>query len=272
MVAAADEESGGRWGMEWLVKNAKELQTCRWGLNEGGGFPLQLRGKKFITCQTGEKGDAHLRFQDLQGLVAQQQFTLNAPVTSSTRRMLEVLTPDWFPDFLVGTKKALPLWRLWLKHLQRSAPYRIDVHELLNHTVSLQSTKDAVEFHIRSIPGSEIREVVSMALQSIGLSPNRATELTFIDGAESPIDMELYRCIEGVVERFLPEVRLLPHITPGYSDSRFLRRGGIPVYGFFPLPFGTPITSQHATDECLSLRGLGQAIEMLFEIVHQFCT
>ena len=97
------------------------------------------------------------------------------------------------------------------------------------------------------------------------------TEISRTDATESPLDNQLYNHIQVSLNNFLPNHQIIPHITPGYSDSRFLRRIGIPTYGFFPLLPDAPLTSQHGDNEFLSFATLRQAIEILFDIVSQFC-
>ena len=55
LVATADEERGGRYGMEWLVRERPDLWDAEYGLNEGGGFALVVDGKPLYTVQVGRK-------------------------------------------------------------------------------------------------------------------------------------------------------------------------------------------------------------------------
>ena len=56
LVATADEERGGRYGMRWLVNERPDLLDACCAINEGGGTPLQVGETLFFTCQTAEKG------------------------------------------------------------------------------------------------------------------------------------------------------------------------------------------------------------------------
>ena len=58
LVAAADEERGGVWGMKWLAENHPEWLDAEYGLNEAGGFALMVDGVPVYTCQVAEKGGA----------------------------------------------------------------------------------------------------------------------------------------------------------------------------------------------------------------------
>lgn len=264
MVAAADEESGGKWGTQWLLENAPDVQTCQWALNEGGGYPLQFGKRRFLTCQTGEKGYAYLRWKSPHQRIRSQRFTLKASPTASHQRLATTLLPEALGRF---PRLASPL----IRHLQRNAPYRLNSDELWHDTVEIRSTQTGVELHLRGMPGVEIRQVIREVTDRLKLLEDAAVDFSAFSGTESPLDTDLYCTIEQVFERFQPGVKLIPHITPGYSDSRFLRQHGIPVYGFFPLPFPTPITSQHGPNECLELTGFRRAIEILFSVVYQFC-
>jgi acetylornithine deacetylase/succinyl-diaminopimelate desuccinylase-like protein len=46
VALTADEEIGGRWGIQWLVKNQRNLIDAEFALNEGGGVTLR-NGKPF---------------------------------------------------------------------------------------------------------------------------------------------------------------------------------------------------------------------------------
>ena len=57
LAATADEEMGGPAnGAAWLANNRKDLIDAEYVINEGGGFALEIGGKRFYVCQTAEKG------------------------------------------------------------------------------------------------------------------------------------------------------------------------------------------------------------------------
>ena len=60
-MAAADEETGGSHGAEWLTNNHFDLIEAEAALNEGGGFGLNFLGKTFYTFQSAEKGNVWVR-------------------------------------------------------------------------------------------------------------------------------------------------------------------------------------------------------------------
>src|SRR5919202_1502598 len=60
-LAAADEESGGRWGAGWVADNHPDKVRADFAINEGGGNPIHTpRGLIYPIC-TGEKGRLEAR-------------------------------------------------------------------------------------------------------------------------------------------------------------------------------------------------------------------
>ncbi|HIA68710.1 TPA: M20/M25/M40 family metallo-hydrolase [Candidatus Poribacteria bacterium] len=268
MIAAADEESGGNWGTKWLMQNIPECQKIRWALNEGGGYPLVFRHRNFITCQTGEKGRILLRANDPpldSPLPSNSKF--KAPPTPSTRRMLEKILPKPISKRFLSSGIA----RLYLRYLQKGAPYSLDPDQLFQHEVNFELHDQSVDLKIRTMPGTDSEELIMAIIDDYDLDQLQWTEISRTDATESPLDNQLYNHIQVSLNKFLPNHQIIPHITPGYSDSRFLRRIGIPAYGFFPLFPDAPLTSQHSDNEFLSFATLRQAIEILFDVVTQFC-
>ena len=44
-LATADEETGGRWGVEWAMENVPPLRESEYALNEGGHVTINDQGK-----------------------------------------------------------------------------------------------------------------------------------------------------------------------------------------------------------------------------------
>ena len=54
-VATSDEETGGAFGMRWLVDNHRDLLDVEFALNEGGRTRIIEGGKRYLAIQTAEK-------------------------------------------------------------------------------------------------------------------------------------------------------------------------------------------------------------------------
>lgn len=56
LIASIDEECGSEYGMRAVREQRPELFQNAWVINEGGGFPLRVHGKDYMTVTVGEKG------------------------------------------------------------------------------------------------------------------------------------------------------------------------------------------------------------------------
>ncbi|HEU4878559.1 MAG TPA: M20/M25/M40 family metallo-hydrolase, partial [Gemmatimonadaceae bacterium] len=54
-LATADEETGGEFGMRWLVENHRDLLDVEFAINEGGRTRIIEGGKRYLAIQTAEK-------------------------------------------------------------------------------------------------------------------------------------------------------------------------------------------------------------------------
>src|SRR5215216_3940719 len=60
-VAAADEEVGAGFGLQWLVEAHPDAVRADYCINEGGGDRLVLGSRAFWVCSTAEKMSAPFR-------------------------------------------------------------------------------------------------------------------------------------------------------------------------------------------------------------------
>ncbi len=60
-VAAADEEVGNNFGLQWLCDEHPDAVRVDYAINEGGGERIELGGNAFYLCATAEKMSAPFR-------------------------------------------------------------------------------------------------------------------------------------------------------------------------------------------------------------------
>src|ERR687894_704434 len=63
LIAAADEEVGKSFGLQWLCEEHPEAVRVDYAVNEGGGERVELGGKPFYTCASAEKMSAPFRLR-----------------------------------------------------------------------------------------------------------------------------------------------------------------------------------------------------------------
>ena len=76
---------------------------------------------------------------------------------------------------------------------------------------------------------------------------------------------KIFTIIENKLNNINPKYKLLPIITPGYSDNRYFRQRGIPAIGFFPLDIKNNISGIHGNNEYISFKSLILSYNILLQ-------
>lgn len=296
----ADEEAGGQFGACWMWQHRRELIDAEYAINEGGGMALELGGRRFYLCQTGEKGAARLRLtaRGEPGHASMpipntaMQHAARAILTLSTHTFPTVLTPtvirllrelgqalgkpvhDQIEAVLADPTwerlAALPLGpaeRRLLYAMTRNTAVPTIVHG--GHRINVIPSEVVVEVDGRILPGQD-PEVFAAEVQRL-VGPNVEVELTSRGrGLEAEPDSPLFRTLCETMAELDPGARVVPYLVPGGTDAKCLP--GIKVYGFMPMrDHPEEFDLAHAHDERISVSTLEFATRALFEIVMRFC-
>jgi acetylornithine deacetylase/succinyl-diaminopimelate desuccinylase-like protein len=85
----------------------------------------------------------------------------------------------------------------------------------------------------------------------------------------SPIDPEVMRNVEALAAEMWPGVPVIPTMSSGATDSRFLRNVGMPAYGVSGL-FTDPVNNGvHGLNEQVGVKELYDSKEFLYRLVKQ---
>jgi acetylornithine deacetylase/succinyl-diaminopimelate desuccinylase-like protein len=288
-VAEADEERNtADVGLSWLVREQPELR-CDYALNEGGGILLKLAdGRRVVTIAVGEKQVTSLRIRvhgtaghasvpaaadnPLRHAAAavERLLATEAPMqmTPVVMRALEALgVPDDVPDAerLRWAQALHPILADLLPPITRLTvtPTGLQTHEPAN---VIPPYADVI-CDCRALPDqteADIREHVATALGT-GFEYDVELLEPLAGGSDSPIDTPLYRVCAEYVARRLPGAGLLPLVTPGFTDSHWIREAfGTVAYGFAPV-FATDLDAYldgvHGADESIDVADLVEMAE-----------
>ncbi|MCB0828017.1 MAG: M20/M25/M40 family metallo-hydrolase [Solirubrobacterales bacterium] len=282
LVAESDEERNvSDVGMSWLVRERPELKSD-FALNESGGSLLELAdGGRAVTVSVGEKlvtslrirvhgraGHASVPDRDKNTLraastVVERLFACEVPVivSDSVRRSLDALGApdgsdaerlDWMGRQHPGLADLVPAMTT-----TSITPTGLEAGEPAN---VIPPFADVI-CDCRALPGSTEDDIRAQIAAAIG--PERASgaeieyEVEFLEplagGVESPPDTELYAILERYVEERVPGAILLPLVTPGFTDSHWVRQAfGTVAYGFAPVlatDLDVYLDSMHGADE-----------------------
>jgi acetylornithine deacetylase/succinyl-diaminopimelate desuccinylase-like protein len=124
----------------------------------------------------------------------------------------------------------------------------------------------------RLLPGQSKQDWIRQVRERIG-DERVSVELLSPDHGEPeavPWDTELFRTITSVVKEAMEDAVVVPGMTIGGTDNRFLRDRGIPAYGFIPcLLSPEERRGFHGNDEFLTVENLQLGCELMYEIVRR---
>ena len=83
----------------------------------------------------------------------------------------------------------------------------------------------------------------------------------------SPINPEVMDAVEALAGEMWPGVPVIPTMSGGYTDSRWLRNAGIPSYGVSGLFTDGANSGTHGLNEHVGAKELYQSKEFLYRLV-----
>jgi acetylornithine deacetylase/succinyl-diaminopimelate desuccinylase-like protein len=254
-VAAADEEVGEGFGLQWLCEEHPEAVRCDYAVNEGAGDRLEVAGRAVYLCSTAEKMTApfRVRVRGRSGHASMPGIADNALVKAA--RLVERLggyrpPPRLEPEVsafldVVGAGSPAAGDALGAAH---------DVHPLLADLVEplLGLTLSPTMIHASDkrnvipalcdvvvdcrLPPGETPQSVEPTIRA--LLGDAEYELQWLEaqgGTRSPLETPLWAAVAAFVAELEPGAVAAPMIVPGFTDSHWLREAfGTVAYGFIP--------------------------------------
>jgi acetylornithine deacetylase/succinyl-diaminopimelate desuccinylase-like protein len=287
LIAAADEEVGKAFGLQWLCEEHPDAVRVDYAVNEGGGERVVLGGKPYYLCASAEKMSApfRLRVHGRSGHASMPGIADNALVKASA--LIQALAahrpePSIGPEvagFLDAVLGEQPPPAEVIDRLRAVDPLAVEIVEpLLSFTLS--PTMISASERRNVIPGScevvvdrrllpgQLPEDVDPVLR--GLLGGDGYELETIErwgGTRSELDTPLWGAIESWVAEAEPSAALVPFCCAGFTDSHWLRDAfGTVAYGFFPMKVMEPELAArliHSANERVHVEDLELGVEFL---------
>jgi acetylornithine deacetylase/succinyl-diaminopimelate desuccinylase-like protein len=292
-IAAADEEVGGEFGIEWLDANHPELFAAEYVLNEGAYGSREMFGvqRPLFTCSVGEKGPLWLRLRAEgspgHGSVPHGDNCLERLIRALYRvekwEHPPTLLPELYPMFELVREAGLFTGDLSEETLGRLAKDTPLLRALLTDTISVTMCNAGVKANVipaaaeavldcRLLPGRDPAEFIAQ-LRAVIDDPRIQIEQVLESHTPiSPLDTELFHTIGAVVQEHVPGAALLPSLSPGFTDSRAFRRRGVVAYGFIPCLLElAELATTHGHNERISVDNLRLGTQILFDVVRRMC-
>ena len=277
LIATVDEEQGSLSGAALVARQRPEWFGRSIVFSEGGGFPLPVGGKPYLTMTVGEKSACRIRLtaQGQAGHAAapgddQAVVRLMAAV-ASILDAVDQPPPDG-PVYramaaLIGENPDSPLAAELLAYAGRSSvsvpPFTV------GEKVNILPAKASLVMELRLLPTVTRAQTEQWLHTCLAGQPVSCEVERFEPGNLCPPDSALLR---GVAMRAAQSAKargldapLLPTLALGRTDGRFFT-GDSAVFGFSPLgiedSFDRILPLVHGANECVSLSGfeLGCAV------------
>lgn len=279
----ADEENGGDFGSQYLVKNHPELFAgATEAISEVGGYSVELAGRRAYLLQTGEKALLWVRLV-ARGVAAHgSRVIADNAVTKLAEAIVRIGRHEWPVQLGPTTSAMLDGVRRILDTTEQDPVALIERTGLaagfLRGTVRTTSNPTLLEagykhnvipdraealVDVRPFAGQE--EAVLAELRELA-GPEVEVEIVHHDvGLENPFAGALVERMVAALARHDPEAEVLPYLLSGGTDNKALSELGIAGYGFAPLRLGPELDFPamfHGVDERVPLDALafGRAV------------
>jgi acetylornithine deacetylase/succinyl-diaminopimelate desuccinylase-like protein len=285
-AATADEEVGVDVGLSWLCRAHPDAVRTDYCVNEGAGERVGLGDGQVYLCTTAEKVSApfRLRVRGRSGHASMPGIADNALVRAA--RLIERVAALRPPPRLIPEAEAL-LARLGevpepaeLEEVVAGLPVEVRqmVEPMLGFAVSptMVSASDRtnvipglceVVCDCRLLPGDTPAAVEPAIRAALGEDSYDLEWIEVVGGTRSPLATPLWDAIESFVAESDPDAGVVPIVSPGFTDSHFLRQAfGTVAYGFLPMWTMDPELAArlvHSADERIAVEDLELGVRFL---------
>ncbi len=285
-------------GIQWLLKNHRELIEAEFALNEGGGVGLK-RGKPIRnSVQTSEKvsvtyqleatnrgGHSSLPIKDnaiyrlAEGLSRLSKFTFPFKLNETTRAYFE-RTAELESEQVAADIRSVISGRpdpasLSLTRLSANPVYNAQLRTTCvatmlegGHAYNALPQVARATVNCRILPGEAVEDVRATL---VGVLADDAISVKQMDqpvlSAPSALHEEIMGTIAKLSAEFWPGVPIVPTMSAGATDGSYLRNAGIPTYGHSGLAGDVDDVRAHGRDERVLVQSFFTGQEYLYRLV-----
>src|SRR5919197_510315 len=120
----------------------------------------------------------------------------------------------------------------------------------------------------RGEPIAEVTATLKRVLADDAIEVKQAGD--FGSAGPSPLRPDIMQPIEKLTAQFWPGIPVIPSMSTGATDSRFLRAIGIPAYGHSGLAGDIDDNRAHGRDERVPVKSFYEGLEYLYQLVKTF--
>ena len=298
LALTADEEGGSFNGVEWLVKNKRELIDAEVAINEGGSGEMRKGKYQINQVQAAEKVYQDFRLESRnpgghssrpirdnaiyhlsEGLARLEKFDFPANLGEITRTYFERMAGFEADSRVAAAMRAVAQPtpdRQAVRLLSGTSPYynalmrttcvatRLEGGHANNALPQLASAN----VNCRILPGESPASVKAKLEEAIA-DPKVA--VAFVDEAKpsqpSPLTPTIMEPLETISAAMFPGVTVVPVMGTGATDGLYLRNAGIPTYGVEGIFYERDDNRSHGRDERVGVKQFFEGLEFQYRLI-----
>jgi acetylornithine deacetylase/succinyl-diaminopimelate desuccinylase-like protein len=300
VALTADEETGDSNGIDWLLKEHRDWINAEYCINLDGGEFERLKGERVLAgLQASEKVYADYQFETTNpgghssipgpdnaiyelaaALSKLEKFTFPVRINDITRQYFSQsagFTSGSIAADLRGAAQQPPNPSA-IQHLA-TIPY---YNSLLRTTCvatmlagghapnALPQSAEA-NVNCRIFPGEDPEEVLKTLQRVVGdsrvkvaLVPEKTSDgklIPIVAVPPSPLQPELTKALERTLSTMWSGMQVVPTMSTGATDGKYLRIAGIPTFGIACMFFDMEDDRSHGKDERVGVQDFYEGVE-----------
>jgi acetylornithine deacetylase/succinyl-diaminopimelate desuccinylase-like protein len=298
LALTADEEGGSFNGVDWLLKNHRDLIDAAFAINEGGGGEMVDGRYVELAVEASEKvyQDFHLEVKNAGGhsslpvkdnaiyhlagglerlsryefpvelnAISRAYFERSATVQSDpavAADMRAVAGPAPDPQAASRLSAASPFFNSVLR--------TTCVATMLGggHAPNALPQNATTNVNCRILPGVAPASVKATLVKVLD---DPAIAVTFVGEARpsppSPLTSEIMEPVERITKEMYPGVVVVPVMETGATDGLYLRNVGIPTYGIDGTFTDMNDVRAHGKDERVGVKQFYEGVEFQYRLI-----
>jgi len=298
-LTCGEETSESFNSVRWLLEKKPDALQAAFALNEGAGGELDAAGKPVsLQIQAGEKvyedfmltvtnagghssrpvpDNAIYRLAAGLSRLAGYQFplALNDATRGYFQAQSKLGAPEVAADMLAILKTppdAAAAARLWAANPAWNSMLRTTcVATLLagGHAPNALPQRATANVNCRILPGVAVADVQQtlatvLADDQIAIKPS---DEPVVIGPAPPLTPQMMEPVRKIARQIWPGVTIVPTMSTGATDGRFLNAAGIPTYGLSGMFHDAEGSHMHGLNERIRVKSLMDGRRFLYEIV-----
>ncbi|HYW51239.1 MAG TPA: M20/M25/M40 family metallo-hydrolase [Gemmatimonadaceae bacterium] len=299
LALTADEEGGGSNGVDFLVKNHRPLIDAAYAINEGGGGTLSGTTPLFHSVQAAEKVPVNFTLTVLNpgghssvprpdnainqlsaALVNIARFNFPVALNAITKPFLEETARVEKAEIAAAMRAvaANPSDSVAAATLSRDPRYSsmlrtscVATRLTGGHAYNALPQTATANVNCRIVPTSTLEEVRATLVRVVNDTGVKITMTVpsreKFGVAPDPIDPTLLAGTAQLTKQVWGDIPVIPTMSTGATDGRFLRAVGIPTYGVSGIFSQPGENNAHGRDEKLRVKSYYEGLDFLYQLV-----